>query len=301
MLNLHSEYEGEFLILATDSATGRTRVVADWFPNLITNNGLNAIGEEVTYVEQCYLGTGSAAPTYEDSQMDALLARKSYTYPFYQIGTNPTTPYFGWTTYRYMFDTGEVVGNLTEIGIGWLTNWPESDTEYKLFARTLIKNESGVPIAVTVLETEAVTIFYKVKQYAPVGDHTYNVVISGTEYTMVTRASSTLQSGNWYPQAGAGSIDARVNNGGLEHPETNWYTGSFVSSITWEPYVLDSFERSFNAVWDSFTANDHAGGIIRTVCLSKHGTYQTSISPAIPKVSPKELGLTYKFSWSRRA
>jgi hypothetical protein len=38
------------------------RVVADWFPNLITNQGLNRMGANADYLSNCQVGSGSDAP-----------------------------------------------------------------------------------------------------------------------------------------------------------------------------------------------------------------------------------------------
>lgn len=298
MLNIHVCYAAEFKIIAVNKKTGKERVAADWFQNTITDNGLNAIGQGRTYMSQCYLGTGSTTPTFADNQMDTLLTRANYIFSATTHGANPTTPYFGWSQYQYFFPVGTATGNLTEIGVGWQVAYP--DPAYLLFSRTLIKNSGGTPIAVTILEDEGVKVLYKVKQYAPVGDNNYVVNISGVDYTFTTRAAATLSASAWQPRTHSGTaVIARVNNGSLEHPEADWTIGTDADSLSFSPYVLDSFERTLNAVWESGTANAFSGGIKRTVCMSSYGAYQSAISPSIPKLSPLELGLSYKFTWSR--
>lgn len=57
---------------------GRRELVADWFPNIITNNGLDLFATGYTQKFQAvYVGTGSSTPTANDTQLENQIATTS--------------------------------------------------------------------------------------------------------------------------------------------------------------------------------------------------------------------------------
>ena len=55
------------------------RIVADWFSNLILNQGLDYIGTSVDWINWCQVGSGSGAPAIADVGLDSLVASTNDT------------------------------------------------------------------------------------------------------------------------------------------------------------------------------------------------------------------------------
>jgi hypothetical protein len=96
---------------------GTRRVLTDWFPNLITNGGLDRIGVSSTYLDYCHVGSGNTAPANTDTGLATPVA--STITSTSTTGIQGSSPYYTWQTIVYTFGLGVAAGNLAEVGVGW--------------------------------------------------------------------------------------------------------------------------------------------------------------------------------------
>lgn len=317
---IHAEVAGRFKFEAFKpdangiEVPGTRRVVADWFDNLITNNGLNLLGAGGNYdtlvLAACRVGTGSTPAAFTDTGLVSHLAATT-TQQSNTTGAQGTAPYFGWRRKTFRFALGAVVGNIAEVGIFTAL------TGGSMFSRALIE-AAGVPTTITILADEQLDVVYELRNYAQVGDTTWGpATISGVDYSGTVRAALVTEPGNnggaWAP----GNSNANV---GLTQNVSTSTVGAFLRAtqtlgpVTGEPagtryeststgrsaasYVADSLYRDHTFVWDLNEGNA-PGGVGSLRLTTNFGAYQLSITPLIPKDATKRLTLYVRISFGR--
>lgn len=287
--------EGYFKLEAVNAETGERRVLADWFPNLITDIGLNAMAT-YEFLAAFYVGTGSTPPANSDAQMGNGIA---YTYENTAStgGAVQTGTVYFWRRITKRFAQGAAAGNLTEVGTGWGYTISGNGT---LFSRTLIKDGNGNPVSIVVLPSEYLDVTYEFRVYPPAADTTFSVTISGVTHTCVIKPAFITE---W----GIGPI--RYVNSGRHYV----YTGP-VGAISGAPsgtsvsydvptdvaYSNNSLVRNGTANF-SLTTGNLSGGI-RSIVFECNGggKWQCQFDPPIAKTSSKLLTLNLRVSWARR-
>lgn len=296
---------------AGNEIPGTRRVVADWFPNLITDVGMRAHMADGTgdLVSSCHVGSGSAPPVPSDTALAAFVAYNSSSQS-HTIGFSNAAPYYGWRRQTFRFNAGVAAGNLSEVGAYGSAG---------LYSRALIKDSSGNPITITVLSDEVLDVTYELRVYAPTSDSVYNVTDSGSgiEYTFTVRASGA-GTRVWCGQSTDSGYIGKVWR------ETYLRVGPATSGlvpITGEPAGLTAGLQTYSG-WSavtqdggSFTASrtvtagltygNVAGGIgVMTFGDSGGGVacgwlFQAAVSPAIAKDATKTLSLTFAVTITR--
>lgn len=294
-IDLRCHVAGRFKLVATDIRTGRTRLLADWFPNLITNGGLDQIGTTATWLSGCSVGSGNTAPTNSDTHLETLVATSTDI-----VGSTasvlPTTPYYGSRINTYFFPVGGATGVLAEIGIGL--------SPAALFSRALIKDGSGNPTTVTVTSGEALTAFYEFRNYPPLSDVTGVVTINGVDYAYTMRAAN----------AGASAWETAML-GDIGGPSLTTAFSGGIGAITSQPsgtsaaetsgtdvaYTPASLHVDRNSVYAGPTANFNIASILISCGQSEGslGQFQLGLSPSLPKDNTHSLALTVRNSWAR--
>jgi hypothetical protein len=306
-VNVQAEVAGFFKIEAINEETGERRVLADWFPNLILDQGLNRLGNrsQVSILAACQVGAGSTPPTTTDTQLETFVASTATV-----VGSNggniSSSPYYSNVQVVYRFAQGTAAGNLSEVGVGWNTSSTGS-----LFSRSLIKNSSGVPITITVLPGEALDVTYEFRLYPPLVDNTFSVNISGTNYDCIMRAAGVTGSNNW----SAGYLSTYgTGYGSFGGTQTLAYDGpigsitAFPSGNGWSIYNLplstnaysnNSYQSDGQMVLGLGNAVFATG--IRSVAIPLYAMYfQCQFTPAIPKLTTQILTLNFRLTWARR-
>lgn len=300
-MEFNTEVQGWYKIEAI-KADGTTRVLADWFPNLITNAGLNYMGNNSGYLTYCQVGSGTSTPQVTDTQLESRKATTS-TQQSVTYFTQASSPYYFSASIRFRFDYGVAAGNLTEVGVGW-------GSTGSLFSRALILDSGGNPTTITVLSDEWLDVIYEFRMYPSMSDFTGTINLAGITYNWTARSayattrSSTTTSNSWFinssgVNAGSGG-NSSVRTGGLG-ALTSGPTGTSSSStsLTILPYSNNSYERGISVTYGS-SAGNLVGGIKSLQLLYGWGCYQIEFSPNIPKVSGQTLILNFKNSWARR-
>ena len=302
---------GHFSITGT-LPDGRSRVIADWQPNLITDAGLERWGTGAPIIN-CSVGSGNTPPTVNDSGLVSFIAQQS-SIPSTTYGARASAPYYGWMRRTFRFNPPGANHNLSEVGFGWETNGSN------LWSRALIKNSEGVPVTVTWLGSETLDVVYEVRKYPWLEDVPYETTISGRTYSGVMRccnvtSGSSAYNGGWAFERDYAQSLGRYNS----DTSANYYfvtaynenIGAITSSpggtsasntnplTTFDPYAAHSLKRTGKVVFPADTAN-LSGGITAIRHQNSVGTYQMSVSPAIPKVADFTLTLNLETpTWGR--
>ena len=276
----------------------RTRLDSGWFPNLITDAGLNRLGIG-TCLDLCAVGTDSTPPSASDNSLVATLATTTQILSS-TAGAQSAVPYYGYRRLAFYFEPGEATGNIAEIGVGWAGG---------LFSRALTVDDNGDPAVVTVLANEGLEVTYEIRLYPPAADDSYTATLAGISRACVARAA-LVTSGN--VSAGWGMGTGPVANSATDSAPIA-YDGA-LGSVTASPsgnlavctsrgtasYVNNSHQLDLTATWGLTAANFAAG--VQSVLLYTQGlgAYQISFDPPIPKTDATQLVMTFTLSWARR-
>ena len=298
--------KGYYKLVATNRYTGRQRLLADWFPNLVTDFGLNYLGTTGGYLTWCSVGTSSTAPNVLDTALGGFVGSTATVGPVSSTASAESTPpYYGTLTKSWRFAEGVAAGNLSEIGAGPTSNG------LSLFSRALILDSLGAPTTITVLGDEFLDAYYQLRHYPVLDDVLGEVVIAGVTHATVTRAASVTSASSWANSTsglGAGVSPGspayiQARNGALGAITSSPAgTSSNRSSYTVLAYSAQSYQRDITANW-GLAAGNLEGGITALSCTlgESHGmgAFQISFTPAIDKTDVKVLDLTFRQSWAR--
>lgn len=290
--------QGWFRFVATHKYTGRQRVLADWFPNLILDAGLNRAGANADWMSYCRVGTGSAAPDAGDTNLGVHVAGTSNQISSSSV-TQSSAPFYAATRRTWRFLEGAAEGNLTEVGVGW------GDTDASnLFSRALILDGSLDPTTLTVLADEFLDVTYELRDYAPTVDTTGTISISGDDYDFTARAAQA-NSSVWCPpfqggvNLGIGSPVSAYDDVMGDVDESPTGSASATGDNTNASYSDSSYEREFTAFFGLDVGN-FAGGIKSMQAYTGGSAFQFEFDPPIPKDNTQLFSITFNHSWARK-
>ncbi len=272
---------GRFKMVGT-LPDGRSRVIADWQPNLITTAGLDRFGVGVT-LSHCSVGSSNTAPAYTDTGLYGYL--RTHTYIAYSAGgAQGTAPYYGWRKVTFRFDPhgGGSPLSLAEVGFGWASGGGS------LFSRALVKDIGGSPTAVSWLGTETLDVYYELRNYPWLVDVPYEEIIGGTTYEGVMRCAQVTNSNFWAPYNGPQMLN--YSNGTIPYlyacstgivditssPSTS---NVYATSGSTDAYSTGAFKRTGTAILTPTTAvSISSWSLVPSSCW-----WQKSITPALVK------------------
>ena len=265
------------------------RIVTDWFPNLITDGGLDILatrsfGSASSY---CQVGSGNTTPAFTDSDLASYVA--------YVGGTSAYSldmPLLYQQCDRtYSFGLGVAAGNLSEIGVGW-------GTSTNLFSRALILDSEGSPTTITVLSDEYLTVIYSYRMYGLLADTTGSVTFTGNlagtygwtlrhstfDTRLVTQDMLYITSTYCYngPMAIIGSVPSGYSSCG--YTSVGYVAGTHTSSMT---------------VTASVTQGNLSGGI-KSIAFYLGTRWQVEFDTPIPKTDQDSLSITFEMTWGRK-
>lgn len=289
--------EGEEII-------GSRQVVADWFPNLILDQGLNLIATSSNYLFACQVGSGTTVPSNGQTALTSLIAGTS-TKPSNVTTTSASAPYYVAQTITFRFSEGAAAGNLGEVGIGTALSGTT------LFSRSLIKDSFGNPTTITILSDESLDVLYQMRYYCPPSDVTGSIIATGNiggtyNYTLRAANVTTVNTNNGWTLPTAQTTNAgnsagyRAFNGAIG-PITGLPSGTSgdMSVPTSASYGSGNFYLDRIITASAAQANLASG--LRSMQLKLGiGMYQIEFSPPIPKTSNDVVQLTLRLSWARR-
>lgn len=264
-----------------------------FIPNLVLDQGLELLGAH-SPIEFCKVGSGVTTPQKSDIDLENTIATTSSvpdnTQPI--SGFNADEGYV-WTRKIFRFIQGEATGNISEVGVGG---------NGKLFNRSIVRDSTGLFATVTVMEDETLDVTVEIRAYLDQESRTYNVMMSGINYTLRTEplfevgAPPYLFGGGVYQYQPAGYSSGITSRVSRPSQGVDGFSGGGATHSTRE-YVAGSKEKVFDCYWGLSAGN--AAPSRTFVIPTSIGSYQTEFSPTIPKTSDHILKLTFKISWDR--
>ena len=311
---LNFKFCGFYKLVAVNAKTGISRVLADWFPNIITNIGLDYIAKNSNFLRYCYVGTSSATPNAGNTNMGSLVAYTDggqYNTNLQQNvkGVNSGSPYYRYNTRTFRFNAGIAAGNLSEVGIGWAASPIGA-----IFSRALILDSYGNPTTITVLSDEYLDVTYEFRRYPNESDVTGTTVFTGNKgssYNWIIRpgditylptivgdsqnfpvsinkiygASDTTRLPG-VSESDIGIITSAIASGGSATASYNTYINGnyYIDLILTVPLTSGNF-----------TTGIHKFGVNICGC-----GWQIGMVNPIPKTATDVVTITLRISWSRR-
>lgn len=300
--------EGIFSIsvFKTDSngneVPGSRREPVPPFRNLITNAGLDRMGEFADFLTWCQVGSGSGAPAPGDTTLQSRVAGTSVLNSSVS-GTQGSAPYFTWRRNVMRFAQGVATGVLAEVGIGWASTG-------SLFSRARILDALGTPTTITVLADESLDVTYELRSYPSVTDVTGTIVATGNiggSYNYILRAANVTHNDSyvgWHIGAAgisAGQLSLAAVYDGNIGPITGQPAGGLQAgkSTSVSAYSAGSYKRDFSLVLGLNDANFPSG--LRSAMIKIGiGCYQIQVDPVIAKTPNAEVVFNLSHSWARR-
>ena len=293
-------------------ADDTVRLDTGFFPNVITNLGLDAIGNDNDLFTFCAVGGGNSTPLNTNTKLDNFLAAGSPISSESKYDYDPvrdTEFYKCSRTVGYRFE-GLDNKNISEVGLVG----DYASGQHPAYTRTLIKNSAGEPTVITVLSGEILELQYRLWQVFDLKDkdQVVTAMIDGVEvpfnvkirlagvggnlggswsYAAVVGAHLTFQ-GNNYHRFGTGELgEITGQNSGL----TSYY------GLSWEAYQPSTYKRKFY-VNASITEAVHP--IRSFLFFTGLGAYQVRFGTVdgdlpIDKTNQDILQLGFEMSWGR--
>lgn len=282
-----------------------TRRVVASFDNIITNAGLDRVGQAGDWLSACQVGTGNATPQATDTGLQVFLAGVASVHASVG-GAQGSAPFFGWRRTTFRFGPGVGTGNLSEVGVGW------ASTGSTLFSRALILDAGLMPTTITKLADESLDVTYELRNHPAAADSTGNLTITGVgTMTFTTRAASVTTASDW--DYGSGSSNRR---GGVSATGNLVHSGT-IGAVTGEPsgtfanpasvanaaYSNGSFQRTATITFGLTEGN--VGGIrslaVRYGSTDRgFGRTQTEFGTIIPKTSAQTMVFNVVHNWGRQ-
>ena len=256
-----------------------------WFDNLITDTGLNAIGEAVDIGRYAMVGTGNSIPANSNTHLESQVAYSDNNTngSSSAYGVETAAPRYGWSRLTCPFAQGAVVGNIAEVGIGWATT--------SVFSRSLVSP------AISIIAIDQLTVVYELRMYLPTVDVTGTVAIGSETYNYTIRpinADATAYAGDvsrgwapkvlelgasarnwvqysayssWYGAIGYGAPAVLQTNVGADAPKTTdggagippTATYAQAQSVTNTAYTTNSLRCEFVIGWTTSGGNIDGG------------------------------------------
>jgi hypothetical protein len=281
---------GKFKIEAV-RPNGTKRLLADWFPNIITNIGLDRLGTDGDFLNNCRVGTGTATPVVGDTNLQSQIA--STTTIISSSNTNAgSPPYRSIGNRTYQFGAGVAAGNLAEVGIGWASSGST------LFSRALILDGGGNPTTITVLPDEFLNVSYQLSQYAPAADRLGTFGIGSTTYDYTGRAAVVTTWNSITTEINFESFNAVRGYAGAIGSVTAIPSGTeFFPTSTFATYNAGDYYRDVSAVFEP--AEGIGVHLSYKLGAGGRGTFQFEIDPTINKTSLDRLTMNFRVGWQR--
>lgn len=295
-------------------ADGTVRLDTGFFPNVITNLGLDAIGNNHDLFHYCAVGGGNSTPLNTNTKLDNFLAAGSQFSSEYKYDYDPvrdTEFYKCSRTVGYRFE-GLDNKNISEVGLV-IDYRPEL---HSAFTRTLIKNSNGDPTVITVLSGEILELQYRLWQVFDLKDkdQVVTAMIDGVNVPFNVKirlagVGSAFVGNNWgyhnvvgQGVAFAGSNYARFGTGEIGEitGDISGHTNDYIDK-DWEAYQPSTYKRAF---YVNVSITDAVHPIRSFLFHTGLGAYQVRFGTVdgdlpIDKTNQDILQLGFEMSWRR--
>lgn len=308
-MRLHNGVKGFYKLEAVNAKTGKVRVLADWFPNLITNIGLDYMGNSSSYLRYCYVGSSSTTPAITNISLGAIIATFDGGYYGEYLITNTqsiasSTPYYRSHIRTYRFGAGVAAGNISEVGVGW-----SSTHTGATFSRALVLDTYGNSTTITVLSDEYLDVTYEFRLYPLETDVTGNITFTGNKggtyaYTIrpvditVWPIPSGIYPPNMGQSYGSGASNTPVCNESDIGVITSTMPNDTDCTQAWAAYVDGTYYRD-TTVTAGLTVGNFTTGIHKFCLFIAACGWQIGFGTPILKTSSDVVTITLRISWAR--
>lgn len=296
-------------------ADGNIHTDTGFFKNLITDTGMDQFGSATLAANnqggttnipnRCAVGTGNTTPAFTDSALVNQIAM----YPAagasgqgsgtvsYVVGP----PNYWSSIHTFTFPLGGVVGNIAEIGTGGTLLL--ATTIMTTISRALIVDSMGTPTTISVTSADQLIVTFELRHYIDLTDTPYSTTISGITYTgNIRRAELSTYSPTISYQVDGDTLPRGTYYNGSIGAVTSTPTGtgsSFNYAVVPSSYTGGTYFKSWSEA-SNVGDNNLSGGISAILFKSySFGSWQMSVSPAIPKDATKTMSLSFSISWAR--
>jgi hypothetical protein len=299
--------EGRYTLRAIKPGRGVVREAS--FPNLITDMGMNSLGNDVAW-NRMHLGTGTTTPAVTDTGLAAFGTNVVNANPTVTTGNSGVAPYYGYARMVFTSAVGGATGNWTEIGIS------KQNTDGLLRSRALILDGGGSPTTFPVQSDEQFEGTYEFRIYVPTVDTPASITLSGTPYDTITRALRASDA-VWAPSmvSPGNPTDGlfRLATGSQINTACTWYSGALAATTAANPAGTQNSTGSTSMIAAAYGAGNfyrdyglRSGaavnvGTLRTARLIGTNTLalQVEYTPTITKLTTEELIHNQRISWAR--
>ena len=298
-------------------ADGSVKLDTGFFSNVITNLGLDAIGNNIDIMQVCAIGTGNVEPKETDTGLVSYIGSGTILSDSYTDTYDPkVTDYYKCSRTRGFRFSGLSNVNISEVG---LVSTPDKSA-HRTYTRTLIKNSAGSPITITVLDGEILELQYRLWQVFDIRDKkaVVNAMVDGVSvpYNVTVRAAGVGGTSLGVGGVGVWSHKSAVGkgvsyNGGNYIQYSTQKLGAITGSpasptipttdVQWKPYSPSTYKRSFTFS-NSITVANMA---IRSILLCTGlGAYQIEFGTVdgdlpITKTNEDIFSVEFELSWGR--
>lgn len=298
---------GYFVVELIHSRTGLIKRRLE-FPNVITNAGLNGIGNVNSVsnlIQWCGVGTDNTPPDVSDTALGSQLGNRTNSNGGISddLVSGPDFDYWEFIRVRE-FAENEANGNLTEVGFF------SASSGGVMYTRQLFLDSEGSPTTIVKTTDDRLRITYKHRAYPNKTAKVQNINVNGVPTTVTSRIQEldspdhagglAWNIGSW--GSGARAVETNIL------PDVN---GSFggntvgVSSGSYAAYSSNSFFREYTGVWNPSVANfaTGVGGIenwhITSFGVNPRMCQATVFDPKIPKDNTRRLTFVVRHQWAR--
>lgn len=276
---------------------GRTLRETPWFDNLLTNLGMNQMGNSSGWCRYGQVGSSSTTPVFTDTQLGSRIAGSdsgAFSFERFRIESGLR---YAVHTKVFTFLNGAAAGNIAEVGVS------NNLLGTQLSSRALVLDSGGTPTTITVLADEDLVVVWEFWVKQPAVD--FSSAASGKTINIrAAMVDATSGDGAWNGAGGSpffflsASYSNRAYTGSIgaltSRPSGTSY---LATSVVNNSYVADSYTRTGRLTWDTTTAN---AAIKSFAWIHGISSWQCELDSALPvKTNTQTLRLDVSVTWSR--
>lgn len=315
---------GQFRIVKK-SQNGQVLFDSGELNNLLLDTGLDYFGDDTgrnNMLAYLAIGTGNSEPVVTQNRLDTAVAIRSGAYHSHKDDYDEVRDgeYFTTSqTYKYRFDGLNNV-NIAELG---LVN-SATISNYIAYTRALIKDDTGRPLVITVLQGEILEVYYTLKQVFRLQDKQFRLALSdgrgGTRgFVNCTMRLCGVGMPIVYESLGYGKLVGAKADGGVGNITSIVFAHQDLAQVTAIPnrvtnqitkgtapvtksdYQIKSFKRVVNFL---IPENYNLPKLGLMVLPTTMGFYQVSFSnendnTMIDKNNTRTFSIGIELTWSR--
>ncbi len=295
-------FNNEIRCIMYDKYSGKRVHDTGWYPNLITDYGMDSIGNDSGFAGWGCIGDGVASTDEAVSTLTSFLGSGS------GAGTdnglfvqNPVTPWEYSKIRSKRVDAGVGTGLISETGLG-----TENDG-------TDLFNRQAVPIPFDKQATFILDVLYRQTVWPMIGDVLADITIDGVIYKTITRGANydAVTYKTPWSVMGLGGGGTRGYSGDIGATPADWPSGTFGSGVGASRAIAAYIPGSYyiDLKTNYVLSNFNVGGIHAFTQSFNRCYFQTSFHvdaaqslpefDPIPKTNTKIGDCTFRMSWAR--